>query len=178
MLGTGCGGYVGGKSAIEHAAEGLFDNAFVTSWTRGQIAEVFWSSGAKHRGGYAYRLCKVPEGGISKITEQCFEDGHLDFGGAISWIQWIHFKAADDFDPNNWEAIDAVRTKIGTNPAGSEWAKITLPEHEAEKGYGWAFKDLVVVPEDLEPGQYVLSWRWDSYNTPQIWSSCANINII
>ena len=62
-----------------HAAEGLFDNAFVTTWTRGQIAEVFWASGAKHRGGYAYRLCKVPDGGISKITEQCFEDGHLDF---------------------------------------------------------------------------------------------------
>ena len=62
-----------------HAAEGLFDNAFVTTWTRGQIAEVYWASGAKHRGGYAYRLCKVPDRGISKITEQCFEDGHLDF---------------------------------------------------------------------------------------------------
>ena len=55
-----------------HAAEGLFDNAFVTAWTRGQIAEVFWASGAKHRGGYAYRLCKVPDGDISKITQQCF----------------------------------------------------------------------------------------------------------
>ena len=161
---------------MEHAAEGLFDNAFVTTWTRGQIAEVFWASGAKHRGGYAYRLCKVPDGGISKITEQCFEDGHLDFSGAISWIQR---KATTDFDPNNWEAIDAVRTKIGTNPVGSEWTKITLPEHEPVKGFGgWAFKDLVVVPEDLEPGQYVLSWRWDCQNSPQIWSSCANINII
>ena len=94
---------------MEHAAEGLFDNAFVTTWTRGQIAEVFWASGAKHRGGYAYRLCKVPDGGISKITEQCFEDGHLDFSGAISWIQR---KATTDFDPNNWEAIDADRTKV------------------------------------------------------------------
>ena len=73
---------------MEHAADGLFDNAPVTSWTRGQIAEVFWASGAKHRGGYAYRLCKVPIGGISKITEKCFEDGHLDFAGDISWIYW------------------------------------------------------------------------------------------
>ena len=121
-------------------------------------------------------MCKVPDGGISKITEQCFENGHLDFSGAISWIQW---KATTDFDPNNWEAIDAVRTKIGTNPVGSEWTKITLPKHEPVKGSGgWAFKDLVVVPEDLEPGQYVLSWRWDCQNSPQIWSSCANINII
>ena len=36
-------------------------------------AEVYWATGAKHRGGYAYRLCKIPEGGISKITEQCFQ---------------------------------------------------------------------------------------------------------
>ena len=40
----------GGRSAMEHAAEGLFDNAFETTWTRGQIAEVFWATGAKHRG--------------------------------------------------------------------------------------------------------------------------------
>ena len=26
---------------MEHAAEGLFDHAFVTAWTHGQIAEVF-----------------------------------------------------------------------------------------------------------------------------------------
>ena len=97
-------------------------------------------------------MCKVPDGGISKITEQCFEDGHLDFSRDISWIQW---KACPDFDPNNWEAIDAIRTKIGTNPVGSKWAKITLPEHETIKDYNWGFKDLVVVPEDLEPGQYV-----------------------
>ena len=54
-----CGGWEGGRPAIEHAAEGLFDNAPVTEWVRGQPAEVQWRMTAEHRGGYAYRLCKV-----------------------------------------------------------------------------------------------------------------------
>ena len=57
--GDGCGGYVGGRSAIEQAAEGTFDNSPVNIWLRGQPAEVYWMSGMKHRGGYSYRLCKV-----------------------------------------------------------------------------------------------------------------------
>ena len=42
----------------------------------------------------------------------------------------------------------------------------------------WAFKDLVEVPEDIEPGDYILSFRWDSQRTPQVWNSCANIRIV
>ncbi len=60
--GTQCqwnGGYVGGRSAMEHAAEGLFDNAPVVTWRTDDSAFVFWTSGMKHRGWYSYRLCKV-----------------------------------------------------------------------------------------------------------------------
>merc|ERR1712080_18485 len=31
----GCGGYTGGKSALEHYADGLFGEMFTTTWTRG-----------------------------------------------------------------------------------------------------------------------------------------------
>jgi len=37
-------------------------------------------------------------------------------------------------------------------------------------------KDTVKVP-NVKPGHYVLSWRWDCEQTPQIWNSCADINI-
>ena len=57
--GKNCGGYEGGKPALEYAANGEFDNAPVTEWVRGQPAEVYWQQTAEHRGGYAYRLCKV-----------------------------------------------------------------------------------------------------------------------
>ena len=31
--------------------------------------------------------------------------------------------------------------------------------------------DEVRVPEALEPGQYMLSWRWDSEQTNQVWQN-------
>ena len=38
--GGGCGGYVGGKSALDHYHDGLFGSPATTTWTRGQPAEV------------------------------------------------------------------------------------------------------------------------------------------
>ena len=35
----------------------------------------------------------------------------------------------------------------------------------------------VEVPQ-VSPGQYVLSFRWDCEQTSQIWTACANINIV
>ena len=37
--------------------------------------------------------------------------------------------------------------------------------------------DEVEIPEDLSPGDYVLSFRWDCEQTPQIWNACANVEI-
>ena len=105
----------------------------------------------EHRGGYAFRLCKVPEGGIAFVTEKCFQEGHLNFYGDSTWIYW---QPNDDFNPNNWMEQPAVRTRVGTTPAGSQWSKVNLPT-EKQQGDRWAFKDLVQVPEALEPGKYV-----------------------
>jgi len=37
--------------------------------------------------------------------------------------------------------------------------------------------DHVLVPDDLEPGDYLLSWRWDCEQSPQIWQACADITV-
>lgn len=169
-----CGGYTGGYSAIKHAVEGLFDDAFVTQWKKGDSVAVYWASGGRHRGGYSYRLCKIPAGGIAKVTEKCFKDGHLDFVGKKNWIQDLK---NTDFSPENWKSQNAVRTTTGTNPEGSEWTKIVLPRGP-KRGDHYAFKDLVAVPENLEPGPYLLSFRWDAERTAQVWTSCAKIDIV
>ena len=39
-------------------------------------------------------------------------------------------------------------------------------------------KNILKVPVDLEPGQYVLSFRWDSKCTPQVWMSDVHILLI
>jgi len=45
-------------------------------------------------------------------------------------------------------------------------------------GYGhmpYSMLDEVKVPRDI--GRYILSWRWDCEQTPQVWNSCADILI-
>ena len=37
--------------------------------------------------------------------------------------------------------------------------------------------DLLRVPK-VKSGRYVLQWRWDAERSDQIWSNCADINIV
>jgi len=162
-----CGGFSQGKSAMEHADDGLFNDAAVTRWRRGKTAEVLWKSGAKHGGGYAYRLCKVPSTGISGVTEQCFQNGHLRFDGRYTWV------TNSARSGSRFVRVPAVRT---TDVNGSQWTKINTQPNAGN--VEWFWKDRVQVPQSLETGRYVLSFRWDCQNTPQVWNSCANIEIV
>ena len=44
---------------MDHAADGLFDDAAVTRWRRGGTATVIWKSGARHRGRKIILLLKL-----------------------------------------------------------------------------------------------------------------------
>ena len=50
-------------------------------------------------------------------------------------------------------------------------------EDQQKSGYtrNWEIVDKVVAPST--PGDYVLQWRWDNEQTPQIWTSCADIKV-
>ena len=99
----------------------------------------------------------------------------MKFDGPYTWLLLL----------SSWTDVEAtikttaLRTTEGTNPPGSEWATFVVPSDEIYvPEYGWGIKDLVQVPESLEPGRYVLSFRWDTQNTPQVWNTCANIEIV
>lgn len=40
----------------------------------------------------------------------------------------------------------------------------------------WMIVDRLRVPE--VPGEYVLRWRWDVENHPQVWTNCADITVV
>ena len=40
-----------------------------------------------------------------------------------------------------------------------------------------AIVERVLILKDLAPGEYVLSWRWDCEQTPQVWNSCADVTV-
>jgi len=190
--------------------------AAVTEWHAGSVVDAAWSIGANHGGGYAYRLCKAPEGhggSMAALTEECFQAGHLQFVGTHAYAQY-------DENVNSRKLIPAVQTTIGTYPPGSQWRRNPIPAWKCasggRQGYrfdnvtpnpdqchefnfhpaspdlagyglhihkpGQVFKfhivDQLQVPHDLAPGDYVLSWRWDCEQTPQVWSHCSNIKVV
>jgi len=49
-------------------------------------------------------------------------------------------------------------------------------QHWIEK-FKFNIIDKVQVPADLTPGEYLLSFRWDTEQTPQVWAQCADITI-
>lgn len=54
----------------------------------------------------------------------------------------------------------------------------TLKENKFWKElFHFSIIDLVQIPADLPPGDYVLGFRWDCEQTPQIWQNCADVTI-
>ena len=120
----------------------------------------------------------MPHGGVEDLTEECFQENQLDFVGEEQWVIY-HNQGHWDYPR---EEVKAKRTTEGTFPPGSMWtANPILPSMEegGEDGRGHGhIIDVVHVPNDLEHGDYVLSFRWDSKCSPQVWSSCATIKIV
>jgi len=50
--------------------------------------------------------------------------------------------------------------------------------HGGKPSLNFSIVDQLQVPSDLTTGDYVLSWRWDCEQTPQVWLSCADVRIV
>ena len=167
-----CDGFALGGLAEEYE----WPHAPTTEWKAGTQKEVAWYVTANHAGGYSYRLCKTPNGGISDLTEECFQDGHLEFVGDKQWVEY-----AKDKKSGHRTELVAKRTTEGTFPPGSMWtANPLLPpkEENGDTNYGHGHViDKIKIPSSLESGEYVLSMRWDCKCSPQVWAFCSNIRI-
>ena len=61
---------------------------------------------------------------------------------------------------------------FGTHGNGKGFNKTMVYDFE------WSIVDLVWIPVSLPRGEYVFSQRWDSEQTSQVWTSCANVHIV
>jgi hypothetical protein len=69
------------------------------------------------------------------------------------------------FDPPCYDPVSEHPERLGQGLCSGEWiTKVT-------------FYDQLRVPEHLEPGEYVLSFRWDCESSAQVWQSCSDITI-
>jgi len=144
-----------------------FPQALTTEWVLGSNQEVAWGTNGNHWGGYTYRLCKMPAEGKTGITEECFAKNVLKFAAPYTIMRHMH-------KIGEWFRVDQNDLTVGTYPEGSAWRHIA----KASNTYnGYLRKDTVVIPANLQVGEYVLSLRWDA-NGAQIWVSCANIRLM
>ena len=147
----------------------------------GSVQDVAWSSRGGHWGGYTYRLCKVPKEGRTTVTEECFTKNVLKFATNFTMVRALNNTG------EAWEKIEQRDLKEGTYPKGSVWRPVGVKRGKIPL----LRRDSVVVPDNLEPGHYVLGWRWDgAYGNQvgfafawdlifsQVWVSCASMKLV
>jgi len=86
---------------------------------------------------------------------------------------------------NNWNICSANCDGSGTYklpscPPGTSQFPEVVPGLSSFENvtWGWSIMDRLVVPADLEPGEYILSWRWDCEESWQVWQNCADVTIV
>lgn len=198
------GGGFGYGPAAENVS---FPGAQTTVWRAGGVEKVGWGITANHGGGYSYRLCRAPAAGEALTEEcfqqtvlrfsgdtQWVQYG--DSGPSVvfranrtvsgTWppgSQWtrnpIPACAKPDGGAFDLEAHCVAEGGATQFPAPGP-GLYGFGTNAAFPGFPlflFTVMDKVEVPAELSPGHYVLSFRWDCEQTPQIWTACANVNI-
>merc|ERR1712232_1314153 len=168
-----------------------------TTWEAGSVVEVAWTITANHQGAIGYRLCPRSQvgqdSGNDGATEKCFQANHLKYATNETCIQCLTngiatarkcFPATDHVGKNG----NAYRETVAHLCAGHKQGDFCnglmdypcfdhrdVTRYDGPEG-GFSLVDKVIVP-DLPEGDYVLSWRWDCQDTPQVWMNCADIKV-
>jgi len=80
---------------------------------------------------------------------------------------------------NNDYNKDTTTTNKDTNNYNKETNYNTENKgnkYTAGDDYNWYITDKLRAPS--VPGEYMLQWRWDNEQTPQIWTTCADIEVV
>jgi len=76
-----------------------------------------------------------------------------------------------------WSRNPIPAAKEGHDETSVEFARPEGLEHAAVMSWNFSVIEKVAVPQDLVPGEYLLSWRWDCEKSSQVWFSCADITV-
>jgi len=175
-------------------------------WTAGGEAEAKWNVRANHGGGYAYRLCPrgvelteacfqqhpLPFSGQTFLewgngTRLAIPARILSNGTQPAGSHWamnpLPFKpcytSLPDDDPLNqgcsFAPPCAEHQYNGTSPMG--FANFT-GSCSGRFPVLVSIVDVLSIPADLTPGEYVLGFRYDAEMTAQVWQACADVSIV
>jgi len=169
-------------------------------WKTGSTVETKWSIRANHGGGYQYRLCKAG----SNLTEECFQQMPMPFAGnskmmvANGTIVDVNSTFVSEGTlpaGSTWQMVPVPGYVIGSPKGGFTCCRhwfappcydpnpvpdrnmLTEGQCSGEWFTNITFYDYLTVPQHLEPGEYILGFRWDCESSAQVWQSCADITI-
>lgn len=172
-------------------------------WKAASVVEVSWAIAANHGGGYQYRLCPKSE----MLSEECFQRLPLPFAGntqklilsngSSMEIAGTYVSSGTLPEGSTW-AINPVPACSDYIPGHNGKRACKIPQFPPPKGCDetcWGdsdetfhghqhdtglptIVDRLQLPENLELGDYVLGWRWDCEQTPQVWASCSDVKIV
>lgn len=163
-----------------------------SKWVIGHTAEVGFTVTKNHGGGYQWRLCPG-HSQSSHPSNSCFEANPLTFANADTVIQWTngrknHFRAktvtGSHVTPVNsqFRMIQIPMTeqyKAGTRrePCSGCHGKWGVGHDDIRQEWDFSLIDTVHVP-NVPVGHAFLQWRWDNEQQDQVWTSCADIEIV
>ena len=163
---------------------GATSTAASTAVEAGEVLTVSWCVNADHGGNYAYRLCKSRPDLVAKLydaspmsaadqeaLEDCYQDGELrcdDVPGNDCGVSAVcaDFPEASCNEPGRYFHCQyGASNNLCYSTGGS-----------CGNG-GRLVTDSVKIPDDFPDGPTVLTWRWESKDTPQVFHSCSDITI-
>ena len=157
----------------------------VAQYKQGEVVDVSWCVNADHGGVYGYRLCDDPElvakfWGDEPLTpeeqvqaEACFNEGLLrcdDVPGQVCGMEprcqegwgcdvpgeWFHCEGTSNYQSKSYACANSEESCNG----------------------GILVKRQIKIPDTFPVGKTVMSWRWDSDETVEVFAACADIEIL
>jgi hypothetical protein len=80
--------------------------------------------------------------------------------------------------PSDWYGYGISRCQNASAVGSVTHACSESEWHQLLQHYDFGIVDEIELPKNLAPGKYVLSWRWDVEQSPQVWANCADVNIM
>ena len=169
-------------------------------WKAGSVVETMWSLRANHGGGYQYRLCPLN----SELTEACMQETPVPFAensklmlgnGTMMTLNSTFVSEGTLPAGSTWQ-MNPIPGYVVRNHGGwnccKRWfeppcddAQSLNPPQQLSQGLcsgEWLTKvttyDYLRIPEHLEPGEYVLGFRYDCEASAQVWQSCSDVTIV
>lgn len=167
-----------------------------TVWEAGSVVEAMQSIRSNHGGGYQYRLCPLNR----ELTEACFQETPMPFAensqvmmsnDTMLKLNSVFVKEGTLPEGSAWQMLGIPDTNH-VRPGGPNVEGFAFPPpcyepklpgslDEGRCSGQWisniTIYDYLRVPKNLEPGEYVLGFRWDCETSAQIWQSCADVII-